>query len=395
MASDGPLFTKPRRIVILFWAAAAILNVAAGIAIATLPERASDLETIMRWGGGWLADGANVYQPSDPADSGSDYPPHAIVLLAPLSLLPLSAALPVWALVNVALAILAAYLAARFFRPFAPFGVILVPILMFLCWGGARVLTQFSLLALASAMGALALASQRPMASGVLLGVALMKPQVAVPVFLWAVFTRRWRIAATSLSVVALGLVAFCAWSGANVVSVAARYAEILIRYHDNPTLIGLTELRPLIERFVPDVADARRIGAAMAIGLIAGICAAGWQEGKTRRRILYAAPALVACWSLLTFYHLTYGFVVLLPVMMLLALNDTERSPLRVRTFWLLQVALMFDIPGIGRRTALVDLPVLGALLPHADRMLLLMLFAALVVLAWRDTGDERTLPE
>ena len=67
-----------------------------------------------------------------------------------------------------------------------------------------------------------------------------------------------------------------------------------------------------------------------------------------------YAAPPLVACWSLLTFYHLTYGFVVLLPVMMLLALNDARPSILRKTLFWLLQLGMMFDIPGLSRRAGL-----------------------------------------
>ena len=71
-------------------------------------------------------------------------------------------------------------------------------------------------------------------------------------------------------------------------------------------------------------------IASSIALGLLAGICVTGFQEGAVRKRVLYAAPPLVACWSLMTFYHLTYGFVILLPVMMLLALNDTRRSTLR-----------------------------------------------------------------
>ena len=34
--------------------------------------------------------------------------------------------------------------------------------------------------------------------SGACLGLALMKPQVAVPVFLWSVFTRRWTLVLTA-----------------------------------------------------------------------------------------------------------------------------------------------------------------------------------------------------
>jgi hypothetical protein len=60
-----------------------------------------------------------------------------------------------------------------------------------------------------------------------------------------------------------------------------------------------------------------------------------------------------VACWSLLTFYHLTYGFVILLPVLMLLTLNDAPPSRLRRGLFWLLQLGMMFDIPSLTGRQA------------------------------------------
>ena len=66
------------------------------------------------------------------------------MLLSPLGLLPLGLAHPVWMLLNIGLVMLAPYLAARFFRPHDPFRVIALPILMFLCWGGVRTLTQFT-----------------------------------------------------------------------------------------------------------------------------------------------------------------------------------------------------------------------------------------------------------
>src|SRR5688572_18869332 len=132
-----------------------------------------------------------------------NYPPNGVVLLSPLSLLPFNVAVPFWVVLNIGLACAAPYLAARFFAPHESFRVIALPILMFLCWGGVRTLTQFSLLALTLSMVALVLADRKPIAAGIWLGLAMMKPHVAVPVFLWTAFTRRWRIAAASLIVVA------------------------------------------------------------------------------------------------------------------------------------------------------------------------------------------------
>ncbi len=98
---------------------------------------------MMRWGRYWLVEGTNVYEPG--RWGSVDYPPNAVVLLSPLGLLPLGAAHPIWMLMNIAMAMLAPYCAARFFRPHDPFRVIVLPILMFLCWGGVRTLTQFTL----------------------------------------------------------------------------------------------------------------------------------------------------------------------------------------------------------------------------------------------------------
>jgi hypothetical protein len=114
----------------------------------------------------------------------------------------------------------------------------------------------------------------------------------------------------------------------------------------------------------------------------------AGFQEGRSRGHALYTAPPLVACWALLTFYHLSYGFVVLLPVMMLLLFNDAEQAPLRKTLFWMLQIGMMIDVPGVIRRSALSAVPVASVLLTHADRFLILLILAGLVALAWRESA-------
>src|SRR5688500_18728981 len=187
------------------WGALALLNLAAGVVISSQPHRLSDLESVMRWGHYWLVESTNVYEPG--RWGSVDYPPNAIVLLSPLGLVTLAVAHPIWLLMNLAMAIVAPYYAARFVRPHDPFRVIALPILMFLCWGGVRTLTQFTLVALSCSMAAMLVSARRPIAGGAWLGVAMMKPQVAVPVFLWSAFTRRWSVVFTSLAVI-VGLVA-------------------------------------------------------------------------------------------------------------------------------------------------------------------------------------------
>ena len=372
----------------MFWGVLALLNLSAGVIVSSQTHRLYDLDSIMRWGWYWLVGGTNIYEPG--RWGASDYPPNAIVLLSPLGLLPLGLAHPIWMLLNIAMAVLAPYYAARFFRPHDPYRVIVLPILMFLCWGGMRTLTQFTLVALTCSMVAMAVANRRPIMSGLWLGVAMMKPQVAVPVFLWSVFTRRWTMVLSSLAGVAALVGLFCVRSGAHPIWMAVRYLEILAVHHTGEsTLAGISELRPLIHRLVTNVSEVDAIASSIALGLLAGICVMGVQEGAARRHVLYAAPPLVACWALMTFYHLTYGFVILLPVMMLLALNDAPSSTLRKAMFWMLQLGMMFDIPGLSRRAGLADTPLYRNVLFHADRVLIIALLVGLVVLAWREPPE------
>jgi glycosyl transferase family 87 len=373
--------------VLMFWAALAALNLAAGIFISSQAHRTSDLENMMRWGHAWLVEGRNVYEIDGWAVA---YPPNGVVALSPLGMLPLGVAHPIWMLLNIAMAIVAAYCAARFFRPHDSLRIIALPVLMFLSWGGVRTQTQFSLITLVLSMAAMMLADRRRVMSGACLGLALMKPQVSIPVFLWSVFTRRWTLVLTAV-LMAGGLFAvFCVQADANPIRVVARYAEILAVYHTGDAILaGISEFRPLIYQLITDVTKVDAIASSIALGLLAGICATGFQEGAVRRRVLYAAPPLVACWSLMTFYHLTYGFVTLLPVMMLLALHDTRRSTLRQALFWILQLGMMFDIPGLGRRAGLAETHLYVNVLAHADRALILTLFIGLVVLAWREAPE------
>src|SRR5699024_5518621 len=120
------------------------------VVVSSQPHRLYDLDSIRGWGRYWLVTGTNIYEPG--GWGAVDYPPNAMVLLSPLGLLSLDVAHPVWMLLNVVMAFVAPYCVARFFRPYDSFRQVALPILMFLCWGGMRTLTQFTLLALACSM---------------------------------------------------------------------------------------------------------------------------------------------------------------------------------------------------------------------------------------------------
>ena len=367
------------------WIAPAVLNMSAGVALATHPNRWADLQTIRLWTRQWLFTGKDLYAP---ASSGTDYPPHAIVALSPLGLLPQSLAVPTWAMLNVALAALAGYLAARFVRPRVSFGDALYLTLLFLSWSGTKTLLQFSLLTLVFGLAAVVLAEKRPAWSGVCLGLSLMKPQIALPFLLWTIFRRQWTSAAIAFLVIAAGTALFCLRASTNPLSVAVRYAQILQLYFNGEIAMqGIAQLRPLFGH-IGDGAAIELMTAAILLPLFAGICVEGFHQTNSPSRVMYLAPGLAGIWSLLTFYHLTYGFVVLLPIAAVLLLGEDD-VPLHERrlVFWTLQLAFMIDMPGAWRRfgASWSQVPMLDDLFANFDRFVMLFLFAAVAAVYWR----------
>jgi hypothetical protein len=383
-AAAPPVFTARGRAVLAAWVLAAVANLLAGVVIASWPGRQTDLESVRRWGAEWLLVGVNVYG-ADPV--GPDYPPHAVVALSPLAVLPAAWAVPFWIAVNLALALAAPLLAVRAVRPAANRFDTALLVAMLLCWGGFRTLLQFSLLALTLGLAAMVVADRRAGWSGVALGLALIKPQVAAPFLLWAVFTRRLRVAGTAVAVTALGFGVFCLRAHANPADVVRSYAATLHAYYlGDAIMTGLSNLRPVIALAAPDAAVADGVAGAVALLMLVGICALGAGEGRRRDAVMYSAPALAGLWSLLTFYHLTYGFLVLLPAaVMLVAGDDARTSVFRRRLFWMLQIALMVDLPGAWRRVSDdVRAPeAVNALFVHFDRVLMLGLFLCVAALA------------
>ena len=140
--SPGPPFSKPRRAVLILWLALAATNLSIGLWLTSDPYRASDLENVERWGREWLIAGENPYAPPDVTTS---YPPHGIVALSPLGVLPARLVAPAWAALNVAFAVLAPWLAIRAIRPAATVFECALPVAMFLCWGGVRTLLPSTL----------------------------------------------------------------------------------------------------------------------------------------------------------------------------------------------------------------------------------------------------------
>ena len=381
-----PGATRPTSFTLAAWTALALANLTAGLVISSWPDRQLDLQRVAHWARLWL-DGVNLY--AEPAEY-VDYPPHAIVLLSPLGLVAEQALVPLWAAVNLPLAGAAVYLSVRAVRPASPLRLLAVPMLMFLCWGGFRTLLQFSLVALTCGLAAIVWADRRPFLSAVCLAIALAKPQIAAPFALWMLFARRWSQSAAALGIVLLAFGVYCAGVGVWPVQVAADYMSVVrLLYTGDDPMQGLAQVRPLAASFIADPATSDVVAGGIAAILLGAIVWLG-MAGRPRPDAMSVALLLAPVWSLLTFYHLTYGFLLLLPTAATLLLSDDAQTRvIRHRVFWAMQLGLMFDAVTVWRWAgpALDSPTAIGALVGHVDRLLMLALAGALAIVAARRT--------
>ena len=377
------VFTTRRAGVLSGFIVLALVNLGTGLVLATWVERQMDLATVHGWLRQWLVDGSNIYAATE---YFPDYPPNAIVALSPIGLLPLPFVVAFWIGLNVALAVAAPFLAFRAIRPDITWPAAAIPITMCLAWGGFRTLLQFTSLALVLGLACMLVAPKRPRTAGVLLGLALIKPQVAIPFVIWAAFTRRWRVLAVAVICVAAGIALFCMRANVSPVEVIERYIAILgFYYFGDGSMSGLSELRPLLVAASTDFRTTDVLAAAVALVMLLVIAATGVFESRKCGAVYFAAPPLVALWSLLTFYQLTYGFIVLLPLAAALVLASDRSTLLARRTvFWVLYIALVLDVPTLVRRLG----PALSApggpgdLLLHFDRALFAAIFVTVAML-------------
>ena len=345
----------------------ALVNLAIGVAIAFEADRVVDFTQVVAWSAEWVAGG----NPYDSPASITDYPPSALVLFAPVAMLPAGTAIACWVAANAALSIAIAWTSARIAAPWAASAVIAV---LMLVLPPFRTLNQFSIAAFAAAIAGFLIAPRRPALAGIAIGISLVKPQVGGPALLWALASRRWATVAWAAGTQAVLLGVYMARAGAAPRALFDRYLASLARTQNRDDLMsGVTSLDPLLawtsfEPLVMQVLMAAVLGIALAWL---------WRRAPADFDLRFFAAACLV--SLLSFRHLSYNLLLAIPALAW-ALTDTRQG---VRTIGIAAAAVLAASPPTVWRHALEPAGAWSGLEPlvsHAYRLALTALFVAVV---------------
>ncbi|HEX8493359.1 MAG TPA: glycosyltransferase family 87 protein [Pyrinomonadaceae bacterium] len=375
------------------WIGIAVVSLGRGLFVAIKPENSPDLKLVYMWLRMWLWQGSDVYQSA--ATTGANYPPHAIVALSPLTLIPETWVAFVWALLNLALAPLVGYMAFRALKPGAPRRAALLPCAMFLAWASLRTGIsngQFTLLVLGAGLLAYLLAEKQPLWGGFFLALALMKPHIGGAFLLWALLTKRWKMTLVACVWIGVGVCLFSLRLGESPFETVSGYLAWLQHQFgrgvaaEGSTALRIVELRPFIWFLIPHEVWANRVHQLLLIILLACVGMAAWVKSKLDCRERNAVILQLCClWLLMSVFHNPYDSILLLPVLMGLW-PASVRQPLETKQWsnevalWVLQFAMVVELPTIWwKLSQTVDLSGFnwaGILLTHFDRVLLLYLF-------------------
>lgn len=380
-----------------------MVSITQGVLNSLKPEQSQDFRQVSIWLTTWLSDGVSPYHL--PEGFTANYPPHAIAFLSPLALIPKEISALIWSLFNVALAPIAGFAAVKIVKPDATWKAALLPCLLFLSWAGLRVGLgdgQFSLLMLTFGLLALVNADKRPYLAATLLALSLMKPHIGAAFFLWALLTKRFRVALGALAVLLTGLLLFSLRVAENPLFVTRDFLSVLRHQFGGATFLpGVLELRPLVHLFIGNYTLAETVHLTLLLALLVTICVVALRRSALTRRQRDVVILQLSClWVSMSVFHNPYDTVLLLPVMVGLWAMPAPHPGASRRwrdqlALWFLQVALVLELPGIWwkleQRADVSRFAWAGWLMTNFDRVLIFCLFVYLAHRAWLYLGFAR----
>jgi len=351
----------------------AALNVCGGVLLTLARDQVADLFLVASWLQIWLS-GGHLYGPG----SITDYPPWAIVTLSPLALVPRDWLVAVWIVFNLGLAAVIVWRLATISHENAASVRNLAWLLA--ATGTIRQLLQFSHLSYALAIVGAFTAS--PLVGGLLVGVSLMKPQVGGVVWLWLVLRRDWRRAAYALPVPLILTAVYIAVAPIGLLDLVSGYrAAITSQYGDPTELPGQSDLRLWLWHLWPEPSVNAVLSGLVLAGLLVPLVMAVVRRRADGRDM--ELLGLCGAISLLAVRHLSYDFLLLLPVLVAWRCPPCAATGHAPRwMFFGLAALLVAAVPSWAKLALAHSAPPAISLFMELDRVMCLVVWAAL---AWR----------
>jgi hypothetical protein len=179
--------------------------------------------------------------------------------------------------------------------------------------------------------------------AGLALGVAMSKYSIALPVALFLLFEKRFRLLAVAFAVQVIALLAVAALDGSSILKTIEVYLSMLTFYSTGEASVHLGyTLRELDA--LPGVVIA--VGTMVTLASMIFSYRRGWQGAD-----LLAVNSLLALWTLLATYHRVYDMMLLLLFWILCLSAVTTWQLPRLQSyalgiFWLASLTLMC-LPG------------------------------------------------
>lgn len=270
-----------------------------------------------------------------------------LLLLSPLSFLPWTIAKIVWLVVNLALMALIPWLALRLLPPSLQ---LMLPVnwlaaLSFYAMKGPRVALatgQTSLLVFCLMVVTLLLRQRSWLWAGVALGLALGKYSLSLPIVLFLVLEKRWRVIGVAMLVQALGLVGVTALEGGSLWETVLVQWGMLARHAGQAGV----HLGYFLQAYPQVVTSLVVVGTILTLGVVAYSWWRGWMAVD-----LPAVNSVLVLWTLLATYHRVYDTLMVI-LFLILCLSVATKWQLPTRQvygwglFWLILVAIVC-LPG------------------------------------------------
>jgi hypothetical protein len=322
-------------------------NLYTAVTIALRPNQSQDLRLVLKWS----RDALHGVNPYEGPNSDADYPPHALLIAAPLTLLDTQKAVALWLVLQCSLTIVLAIASVRLWPLPSAVEQVLV-VLCIVCWNSVRVGLgngQLTVLAMVFGLVAAHMQTKRVVPIGILVGAACMKPHIGIAFVIWLLLQRRFKeIVIAGLTVCgATVLVSF--WMQRNPILLASDFVVVLLRMFGGPVAAteGALELRPLIGYFLTNAV----IAMAAYLSVLASLAWVIVRRALRRPPIASVEALVLGCSLTLVFvFHNVYDLVLLAPLFAGCAMARIPRIRPGVlaamTTIWAL--VMVVDVPGL-----------------------------------------------